>query len=53
MQNAVPVGEGSMIAVLGLKTEEVKKFIENQKGICESLTTTHQDRLSSVEIKAL
>ena len=35
MQNAVPVGEGSMIAVLGLKTEEVKKFIENQKGICE------------------
>ena len=35
MQNAVPVGEGAMIAVLGLKTEEVKNFIKNQKGVCE------------------
>ena len=38
MQNAVPVGQGSMIAVLGLKTEEVKNFIDQQKnkdGVCE------------------
>ena len=38
MQNAVPVGDGAMIAVLGMQTEEIKKFIENQKiekGICE------------------
>mgnify|MGYP001382010976 FL=1 len=38
MQNAVPVGKGSMIAVLGLNIEEVKNFIkkqENQPGVCE------------------
>jgi len=38
MQNAVPVGAGGMIAVLGLQTEEVKNLIENnknEKGICE------------------
>jgi len=35
MQNAVPVGEGAMIAVLGLKIEEVKNFIKNQEGVCE------------------
>ena len=38
MQNAVPVGKGSMIAVLGLNIEEVKNLIkkqENQTGVCE------------------
>ena len=38
MQNAVPIGLGAMIAVLGLKTEEVKKIIDEQKDkieVCE------------------
>ena len=38
MQNAVPIGKGSMLAVLGLKTDEVKNFIKNlnlKNGICE------------------
>jgi [acyl-carrier-protein] S-malonyltransferase len=38
MQNAVPVGEGAMIAILGLKTEDVKSFIDGQKDkieVCE------------------
>ncbi len=37
MQDAVPVGEGSMIAVLGLKTTELNNLIKdkNLKGICE------------------
>ena len=38
MQEAVPVGEGSMIAVLGLKINELNdliKKIDNKNGICE------------------
>ena len=38
MQNAVPVGTGAMIAVLGMQTDELKNLIEHQKlekGICE------------------
>ena len=38
MQEAVPVGEGAMIAVLGLKIDEVNNFIKNRvekEGICE------------------
>ena len=38
MQNAVPVGEGSMVAVLGLKVEEVLNFIDQHKSkeeVCE------------------
>ena len=38
MQEAVPVGEGTMIAVLGLKIHEVEDLIEkndNKKGVCE------------------
>tara|TARA_A100001011_G_scaffold387667_1_gene465871 strand:- start:1763 stop:2704 length:942 start_codon:yes stop_codon:yes gene_type:complete len=38
MQSAVPVGKGSMIAILGLKTEEVKKFLQkfnDNNNICE------------------
>ncbi len=38
MQNAVPIGRGSMLAVLGLKTDEVKNLIKNlnfKNGICE------------------
>ena len=38
MQEAVPVGKGSMLAVLGLKTEELINMIQNinfKEGICE------------------
>ena len=38
MQDAVPVGEGSMIAVLGLDINKVKNFIQernDKKGVCE------------------
>ena len=38
MQDAVPVGKGSMIAVLGTKLSEINsliKTIDNKKGICE------------------
>ena len=38
MQDAVPVGEGSMIAVLGMKTNELEDMIKSFdeiKGICE------------------
>ena len=37
MQEAVPVGQGSMIAVLGLKTPEINNLINerNFKGVCE------------------
>jgi [acyl-carrier-protein] S-malonyltransferase len=38
MQEAVPLGEGSMIAVLGIKIEELinlLKQIDTEKGICE------------------
>ena len=38
MQEAVPVGQGSMIAVLGLKTEEITNLISSLKlksGVCE------------------
>ncbi len=37
MQEAVPEGKGSMLAVMGLKMEEVKKYIHQakEKGICE------------------
>jgi len=37
MQEAVPEGKGSMLAVMGLKMEEIKKYIDQVKGkgICE------------------
>ena len=35
MQNAVPVGKGSMLAVLGLKINELDEIIKNQTGVCE------------------
>ena len=38
MQAAVPVGEGSMIAVLGMKTNDIYDFIKNsnqKNGVCE------------------
>ena len=37
MQNAVPVGAGNMIAVLGLDTKEIQSLIDmdNNEGICE------------------
>ena len=39
MQEAVPVGQGSMVAVLGIKSEELNNLLNSQKndikGICE------------------
>tara|TARA_A100001015_G_scaffold199646_1_gene222912 strand:- start:1800 stop:2735 length:936 start_codon:yes stop_codon:yes gene_type:complete len=35
MQNAVPVGKGSMLAVLGLKIDEINEILKNQKEVCE------------------
>ena len=38
MQEAVPVGEGGMIAILGLKIEEVKKYFNSviiKNGVCQ------------------
>ena len=38
MQEAVPEGRGSMLAVMGLKTEDIKKYLSlrnKDKGICE------------------
>ena len=37
MQEAVPEGKGSMLAVMGLKIEEIEKFIQTKKdkGVCE------------------
>ena len=38
MQEAVPVGEGSMLAVLGLKTNEIKLILDAEnikEGVCE------------------
>ncbi len=38
MQKAVPVGKGKMIAILGVKTQEILnilKSIENEIGVCE------------------
>ena len=37
MQEAVPEGKGSMLAVMGLKIEELKKYISeiSAKGVCE------------------
>jgi [acyl-carrier-protein] S-malonyltransferase len=38
MQEAVPVGNGSMVAILGLKTNKINDLIQNRndkKGICE------------------
>mgnify|MGYP001169293721 FL=1 len=38
MQEAVPEGKGSMLAVMGLKIEEIEKYIKDlgvQKGVCE------------------
>ena len=37
MQSAVPLGEGSMIAALGLSVEEINNFIieANSNGVCE------------------
>tara|TARA_B100002051_G_C16644251_1_gene590335 strand:+ start:219 stop:1154 length:936 start_codon:yes stop_codon:yes gene_type:complete len=36
MQEAVPVGKGSMLAVLGMKTDEIKDLLKvNNKNVCE------------------
>ena len=37
MQNAVPIGKGSMVAVLGSNIDEIKKYITNnvKEGVCQ------------------
>ena len=37
MQEAVPIGKGGMLAVIGLTIPEIKRFIEqiSVNGICE------------------
>ena len=35
MQNAVPIGNGKMVAVLGINIDEINEIISNQEGICE------------------
>lgn len=38
MQNSVPVGEGMMLAVMGIELNQLKEFIKtriNKKGVCE------------------
>ena len=38
MQEAVPIGEGSMIAVLGMKIKDIKEILKSkdqEKGVCE------------------
>ena len=38
MQNAVPVNKGSMLAVLGLKIDEINELLKNlnfKEGVCE------------------
>ena len=37
MQEAVPIGEGDMIAILGMKIQEIEKLINSSKknGVCE------------------
>ena len=38
MQMAVPIGEGKMIAVLGLNSQNINEIIENEnklEGVCE------------------
>ena len=38
MQDAVPVGMGSMVAVLGMKTDEIIDLLKTEKlnnGVCE------------------
>ena len=56
MQNAVPVGQGSMLAILGLKINEINEIIKNQKGVCEVANDNAEGQViisgdkSSVEI---
>ena len=63
MQEAVPVGEGSMIAVLSLKIDEVKKILqehESVSGVCEIandnangqvIVSGNKDNLDKLQIK--
>ena len=56
MQNAVPVGQGSMLAILGLNINEINEILKNQKGVCEVANDNAEGQViisgdkSSVEI---
>ena len=52
MQEAVPVGQGSMLAVLGLNVEEIKELIENTQpsGVAIS-SLLHYNDFTIKEIK--
>ncbi len=47
MQEAVPVGEGSMIAILGSETEEINNYINEvkSKGVCEVANDNAQGQI--------
>ena len=56
MQEAVPLGEGKMLAILGAKVEDVKEMIKNlnnQKGICEIANDNAEGQVIVVAIKLL
>ena len=48
MQEAVPVGKGSMLAVLGLNVDEIKDLLQdlkNKKGVCEIANDNAQGQI--------
>ena len=62
MQEAVPIGEGSMVAVLGMKIKDIKdllKLNEQEKGICEIandnadgqvILSGHKEKIENIQI---
>ena len=52
MQEAVPIGKGSMIAILGSKVEEIKDLIKETKinGVCEIANDNLKAKQLLVEI---
>ena len=50
MQNAVPVGNGSMLAVLGLETEKIQNLIEKEKNKIEVCEIANDNALGQVII---
>ena len=51
MQEAVPVGEGSMAAMLGLNIDELQMLKRKDKGVCEIANTMQMVKLLLVEKK--
>ncbi len=50
MQNAVPIGKGSMLAVLGLETVEIQNLIEKEKNKIEVCEIANDNALGQVII---